>query len=741
MLILALSGCRSRPAPPPAINRVKQVKLAVDSDGIYQVTSDELAAVGFDLASASQSGLKLSTGGQPVAFLLTGGSAGEPLALRFFGQGPGPTDYGAARIYWLAQDTTAGPGLALSGLPTLSAQPPAHLAPSTAATVTLHLEEQRHYIPTVGPDDDPWLWQMLAAADHMELLLPTPHLAPGPGTLQVRVWAKTTAPENPDHHLRLLVNGVMVADEFWDGPGSHVVTAPLPAGLLRSDANRLAIQAPGDTGAAADLVWLDRVELTYPRSLVVDQGMLTFEGDAEGYRLRVAGELAGLWDITEPRRPRELTGYVAQQDTILFAGHGLLRRYIVATREGLRKPAAVLPVTGPDLHAWPGGADMIIITARPFMDALGPLVAARQARGLRVAMVDVQAVYDAFSYGQPGPEAIQTFLHYAQTHWPRPAPRYLLLAGDASYDPRRYLAGPELDWVPTRLIRTAFTGWTASDVWLALPQAVTALGQEAAPAMPQPTPRLDELGLAVGRFPAQTAEQMARMVAKSLAYEASLAQRPAGDRGEWRHRALLLADNDDPGFLAAAQEAAAALEGYTVQLSTLSGDGAEARATLFRSLEQGVGLIGYFGHGSLNLWAEEKLFSSEDAARLQNRERLPIVFTLTCLSGFFQHPTTVSLAESLLRSEGGAVAVLAPSNAGLLEDQRWLAKGLARALSRTMAPAGSDVDSPLTLGEVLLQLREDLLSAPPDQADLSPAQLETFLTFNLLGDPTLLLRY
>ncbi len=86
---------------------------------------------------------------------------------------------------------------------------------------------------------------------------------------------------------------------------------------------------------------------------------------------------------------------------------------------------------------------MIIVTVPQFREALQPLVDARQAQGMRVAVVDVGQVYDSFSYGEPGPEAIRALVEHARTHWTPPAPRYLLLAGDASYDPRGYLEGSE----------------------------------------------------------------------------------------------------------------------------------------------------------------------------------------------------------------------------------------------------------------------------------------------------------
>ena len=449
---------------------------------------------------------------------------------------------------------------------------------------------------------------------------------------------------------------------------------------------------------------LDWVELTYPRELALDEGELAFGGQAAAYNLTTSGELAALWDITDPAAPVALSDYDRQGGQVRFASDGTPRRFMAATASGLRKPAAVIPAAEADLRDWQGGADLIIVTAPQFREALQPLVDARQKQGLRVAVVDVNQVYDTFSAGDPGPEAIRALVQHARSHWTSPAPRYLLLAGDASYDPRGYLKGAEIDIVPTKLVHTSFSGWTASDVWYALPDD----GADALPA------------LAVGRFPAQTAEQLATMVGKTLDYERS-------DRAAaWRQAAFVVADDDEPGFAQAAQAFTGQLAGYSARVTTIEGDGSAAREELSQAFDRGIGLLGYFGHGSVELWAQEKIFAVDDVAKLTNRAKLPIIFTATCLSGLFQHPVKPSLGETLVRAKnGGAVAVLMPSGAAVLPDQRVLAQGLAAALG-----ASSVTDGNRTLGDVVLAAQKSITNP-------AGGVREVLLTFNLLGDPTL----
>ena len=436
----------------------------VERDGIYAVSMAELRSAGFDLAAARPEALSLSRGGQPVAFELVG--QGQNRSLRFYGQAPGQDAHSDRSVYWLAQAGADVPAPAA-----IVARPaaPAGVAPTTVVSATVRVEEQSLYHGADAAGGDLWLWQTLFAPAEIRVPIQAPRAVDGEATLRVRLVSTSSASADPDHHLILSLGGTQVADEKWDGLGPHVITATLPAGVVRPGENMLVIQAPGGTGAPADSSALDWVELTYPRELVLDRDELVFETQAGEFGLAAPGELAALWDISDPAAPVALSGDTRRTGQIRFASDGASRRFIAATTAGLRKPAAVAPVAAGDLRDWPGGADLIVVTVPQFREALQPLVETRREQGLRVAVVDVDQIYDAFGNGQPGPAAIRAFVQHARSQWTSPAPHYLLLAGDASYDPRGYLEGAEHDLVPTQLVRTSYSGWTASDVLYALP--------------------------------------------------------------------------------------------------------------------------------------------------------------------------------------------------------------------------------------------------------------------------------
>lgn len=636
LVILVASACNAaKPAPqlPPLAPGLSAVKLGVDEDGVYQVTAKDLRQVGFDLLAAQPEVLSLSVGGAAVPFEWVG--KGAELAIRFDGMRLGPDSYTPRNVYWLRRGAAAGQASSAGDL-----HPSPTLTPAVGVvTATVRLEQDLQYDPQAARLDQRWYWQMLFAPTKVEIPFDAPGAENAPGELSIDLVSKSSAEVNPDHRLLVFVNDAFVADAPWDGAAPHQVTAGIPAGVLKEKGNQVRIEAPGDTGAPADAVQLQRIEIAYQRAAA-------------------------------------------------------------ATPKAPRTPASIEAALPDALPDWPGGADLVIVTAPQFHDALRPLVEARTKQGLRVAILDVGQVYDAFSYGRTEPQAIQALMRYARQHWPAPAPRYLLLAGDASYDPLGRTKGTEADIIPTHDVYTTFSGWTGSDVWYALPDD----GENTVPA------------LAVGRFPAQTAGQMSAMVQKTLDYEAQ-----GGDLG-WRSAAVLVADNDEAGFAEETQAFASQLGDYQSKQLTIDGDGSNAKSALLEALANGAGLVGYFGHGSVTLWAKEKVFDVAEAAKLSNRDHLPIVFTVTCLSGFFEHPSTVSLGETLLRNaNGGAVAALVPSSAAVLTDQRLLAQGLATALAQP---------TPRALGDIV---HDAQLSLPRQAGGVR----EILLTFNLLGDPSL----
>jgi len=62
----------------------------------------------------------------------------------------------------------------------------------------------------------------------------------------------------------------------------------------------------------------------------------------------------------------------------------------------------------------------------------------------------VQAIYDAWSFGQISPDAIRAFIRYAAATWNR-APTVVTLVGDGTSDPLNYTKRDNISFIPPYL--------------------------------------------------------------------------------------------------------------------------------------------------------------------------------------------------------------------------------------------------------------------------------------------------
>lgn len=690
------------------------VKMAVPKSGMYRVGYGELANVGFPVDKVDPRNLQVHVGGEEIRVWVVGEEDGvfHPEDwLIFYGEAL-DTTYSGVNVYWLRVGTESGLRMTTRAAPPTGQWPPAH-----SFTETLHTEINSFYWQTMpaelGPDH--WFWgTALTAPERRHYGLETPGaMGDQPMRLRVRLQAETSAASTPNHHLRVEVSSTSVGEAIWNGRTAVVVSGTVPGGAQAGEALTLTLDAMAQ-GEQISRVHLDWIEVDYKRGYTAENDVLVFGGPGAGrYAFNIrgfGGDDPALYDISDPHRPVRLTGFMTGTDAFGVHAHfadELADDSRLLALTSRRYEAPKLTQDTPSAWRSPGqGADYILLTHRDFAEVAAPLVSHRQSQGLQVALVDVEDIYDEFAFGRFDPPAIRRFLAYAWENW-QPRPRYLLIVGDGNQDYRDYLGTGVANTVPAPLVYTAILGQTPSDNWYGAVDGVDPLPE-----------------ISIGRLSAATVAQVSAMVTKLLAYET------ADPDGEWRRRALMIADSTSSDHETLSEKLIGLLPTgvYAQRIYASQVSESQLPTQIVDAWNEGGLLINYSGHGASRYWGggAGRFFGPDEIAMMDNGSKLPIVLVANCLNGFFTDPVAEgSLAERLQRlPDGGAVAVFAPTGLFYPAGHEELFKALYAELFYGEAS---------TIGEAMVRAKKRVYGQSAFWGELVE-------TYTLFGDPAMRVR-
>ena len=63
----------------------------------------------------------------------------------------------------------------------------------------------------------------------------------------------------------------------------------------------------------------------------------------------------------------------------------------------------------------------------------------------------------------------------------------------------------------------------------------------------------------------------------------------------------------------------------------------------------GTLFLNYIGHGRINEWTKEQIWTVGDVVGLNNATQLPVLLSMDCLDGYWIYPNQQSLAEEMTR--------------------------------------------------------------------------------------------
>jgi len=645
------------------------VRISVDTAGVYVVNASEVPGA----LGASSSTLSLFCGRgremgitpwdsvyvpRAVQILVEDGGDGifdEGDRILFFGRGLSwweasgderpahfMSRYSAENCYWLTWGGEDGARMGLvdgniSGAPPL---PGDYIA-------RYHFEKELKHAIGLVPSD--WAWDRASGSYNIWAYhdFDTPYSS-GEGTVVVGLSSSLYG----SHHVRILVNGVELADTTWTGSGPHTFT--LPCNGLQSTDNTLAIEFILE-GMRADELYLDWFEVftetgysqepgqvEVPLEWLADTGRYRVDwssGLSDCYVFQLSGDtLASLiefsggssfeCDIPESWLRAAVSLWCAGSDDLLA---------VVSLEEC--SPGRIIEVLD--------GSEAVYVYA----DFFSSDVAGLDRPGLDRQLISLQEVFNEFNGGVRDPAAIRAMMDHCFLTWD-PIPADLILVGYGNWDPRQFLTS-----------RITYLDIIFTDDGVAVTDDVFVIGSGST--VPQS---------GVSRISIDDRTELQLIVEKAYEYDTGAA------RGNWQSLVLAAAD-DERSSKHTGDEVY-----HTVSMENLMNDHLpssmrprklylifydwnsmwkkpEAREAYIDAWSDGALLSIFLGHGGYDQLADEGLLYLEDTGLLACGGRLPVALFGSCGVGQFQNPVMDCISQEVTISQaGGAILALGATN-------------------------------------------------------------------------------
>lgn len=662
------------------------LKISIDEEGIYKITRSQIIQSVPHIADYDLTKIKLyNNGGRelPVSTFTTTSSSlienpvyvydadsdniwdAEDFIL-FYGKAASGWDnannswahyinhFTLENIYWLELNNSGTDGLRMADF-----RPAPGTGTAVSTTKARLFREDEKFIYANGNFSDSglnWYGDMISAGSSKSYIHTLSDVASGYYKIRVKLFSTTGGSS-----CAILWNNTQI------GTSSAFSSAVTFSGdnLSQEGLNTLKFQSTSSNSA-----YLDYYEIEYEKFLTASNNSAYIEspiitGTVEyDTILGLTGQIY-YFKITDP------TGVGMFKNGAFFdnASSSVRDKYIVCGETAFKTPGQIALYNPPpsdfaDLRAASNSAQYVYIAHSDFYNEITPVVNLWASQGTNVARVNIQQVFDQFSWGLTDPAGIRNFIKYAVDNWAVP-PAMFCFVGDGDYDYLNRLSAADKNWIPPYE-----NGEKCYDDYYSYLH----------------TNGIPEVAL--GRWTVQSPEQAQIVADKILKYTSD------PEWGLWKTRFTVVADDEyGEGGQPSSWEQIHSTKSeelaeiylpkffntekiYEVDFPVAIGPGGRqkplATEKLLAAIYKGSVFVNYFGHGNEIVWSHENLFNDErDVPVVDCGDKQAIYVAMTCDWGWFDNALKQSMPENLLVLPGnGAIASIAATRP-TVSDPNW----------------------------------------------------------------------
>lgn len=665
------------------------LKVVIEKPGFYTIDQQFLQAAGLDPQTLHPRQIRIYNQGNEVPVRMVGGFAQAYTPndhVVFYGV-PSSSKYTGKNVYWVSLGKEGSrremPVVVQSSGPDVPSQAEPFFFCSRVVEEDNELKMHTGRFLTIR--EMRWVWKPLTPDNPATISFDLPGLYSMSGKLRIAVNLFFDPIFFTSHEkVHCVLNDTVEADWVFTDISDDQKYLQLPYEVLREQGNTMSFTETLEEGGKKPVrpdIYLDRIELVYPRRFAAVDDALAFTLDAPSSGTVKYVRLKGFsskpllgFDITKPEQPQAIQASRQADGSadlrIWVQGKRQYEFLTLAQLEGAPLPSR--PPALANLHSAGNGADYLIIAHEKFIEVLDPLVVLKEAQGLKTKLIDVEAIYNEFNAGLESPVAIKAFLAYALRHWETRRPTYVLLVGDSTSYYRAETRNEAINYVPSFSYQVGATEqdkW-ASDHWYTAVAGTDALAD-----------------LILGRLSVNSVEDAQTVVEKIVHYS----QHP--QFGPWRTTLGYVADEgifDRECEDLRTKYTPRTFRGETAYLGELPWEdnfylpldmmeqekakvSPIATTRILDMFNHGVLFLTFYGHGSPNVWTDEHIWfgggsPNSDNLHLRNRDVLPFIINMTCNSGAIDYPVppwNVCISEDFMRvKDGGAIGMYVPSGPG-----------------------------------------------------------------------------